>query len=335
VTIDHPPRRRQFPARPTDESMPASALTPHGLDDLPDALTGGVVAIGNFDGVHRGHSVLLERARAEARRRGGPAVVLSFEPHPRTFFRPAEPVFRLTSLKAKAQRLAAIGMDGLVVVPFDPAFAAISAERFAEDVLSRRLKTQAVVVGPDFRYGARRAGTVETLRRDGARLGFEVIVVPVVMEGDVRASSSAVREALAEGDVERAAKLLGHSWFVTGTVVHGEKRGRDLGFPTANVRLGDDCRLRHGIYVVTLTRADGSVCPGVASFGRRPTFDNGAPLLETYLLDFSGDLYGEEVTVAFLAFLRPELRFESVSALLEAMNGDVAAARRYFERAGG
>jgi riboflavin kinase/FMN adenylyltransferase len=155
------------------------------------------------------------------------------------------------------------------------------------------------------------------------------------MDGEARASSSAVREALAEGDVERAAKLLGHPWFVTGTVVHGEKRGRDLGFPTANIRLGGDCRLRHGVYVVTLTRRDGSRHEGVASFGRRPTFDNGAPLLETYVLDFSGNLYGEEITVAFLAFLRPELRFESVSALLEAMNGDVAAARRYFERAGG
>jgi riboflavin kinase/FMN adenylyltransferase len=309
-----------------------SALTPYSLDDLPDALTGGVVAIGNFDGVHRGHSVLLERAREEAKRRGGPAVVLSFEPHPRTFFRPAEPVFRLTSLKEKAQRLAAVGMDGLVVAPFDPAFAGISAERFAADVLSGRLKARAVVVGPDFRYGARRAGTAGTLGTDGARLGFEVIVVPVVMEGAARASSSAVREALAAGDVERAAKLLGHPWFVTGTVIHGEKRGRDLGFPTANIRLGDECRLRHGIYVVTLTRADGSVHRGVASFGRRPTFDNGAPLLETYILDFSGDLYGEEITVAFLAFLRPELRFESVAALLDAMNGDVAAARRHFER---
>jgi riboflavin kinase/FMN adenylyltransferase len=312
--------------------MPHAALTPYSLDGLPDALIGGVVAIGNFDGVHRGHSVLLERARAEARRRGGPAIVLSFEPHPRTFFRPAEPVFRLTSLKEKAQRLATIGMDGLAVVPFDPAFAGISAERFAEDVLSRRLKAKAVVIGPDFRYGARRAGTVETLRRDGARLGFDVVVVPVVMEGEARASSSAVREALAEGDVERAARLLGHPWFVTGTVIHGEKRGRDLGFPTANIRLGEDCRLRHGIYVVTLTRSDGSLHQGVASFGRRPTFDNGAPLLETYILDFSGDLYGEEITVAFLAFLRPELRFESVAPLLDAMNGDVAAARRYFER---
>jgi riboflavin kinase/FMN adenylyltransferase len=314
--------------------MPSPALTPHGLDDLPAGLAGGVVAIGNFDGVHRGHSVLLDRAMAEARRRARPAVVLSFEPHPRTFFRPDAPVFRLTSLREKSQRLAALGIDGLVVLPFDAAFAAIEPERFAEEVLAGRLKAKAVVIGPDFRYGARRSGSVETLRRDGARLGFEVIVVPVVMEGEARASSSAVRDALAGGDVERAASLLGQPWFVSGPVIHGEKRGRDLGFPTANLRLADDCRLRHGVYVVTLTRADGSVHEGVASFGRRPTFDNGAPLLEVFLLDFSGDLYGEEVTVAFLAWLRPELRFDSVESLLDAMNGDVAAARRHFARKG-
>jgi riboflavin kinase/FMN adenylyltransferase len=310
--------------------MPSSALTPHGLDDIPAALTAGVVAIGNFDGVHRGHAVLLDTAKAEARRRGGPAIVLSFEPHPRTFFRPGTPVFRLTSLQEKAQRLGAIGLDGLVVLPFDADFAAITPERFAEEVLAARLKAKAVVVGPDFRYGARRAGSVETLTAAGARLGFDVIVVPLVMEGGARASSSLIRDALAEGDVERAAALLGHPWFVTGRVIRGDQRGRDLGFPTANLQLAGDCRLRHGVYVVALTRADGTVHEGVASYGRRPTFDNGAPLLETFVLDFSGDLYGEEVTVTFLAWLRPELRFESVEALMTAMQDDVAAARAHF-----
>jgi len=310
--------------------MPQNALSPHGLDAIPPELTSGVVAIGNFDGLHRGHAVLLERALAEARRRGLPALVLSFEPHPRTFFQPTTPVFRLTSAREKAQRLAGLGLDGLVIAPFDQTLAAATPKEFAESVLAGRLKAKVVVVGPDFRYGARRAGSVETLAADGARLGFEVVVVPVVMEGDVRASSTRVRDALAEGDVARAATLLGHPWFVTGRVIHGDQRGRDLGFPTANLALGADCRLRHGIYVVAFARADGTRHPGVASYGRRPTFDNGAPLLETFVLDFSGDLYGEEVTVTFLAWLRPELRFESVEALMAAMQGDVAAARAYF-----
>lgn len=307
-----------------------SPLTPHAPDDIPPALLSGVVAVGNFDGVHRGHSVLLDRAMAEARRRGVAAIVLSFEPHPRTFFRPDLPVFRLTSAREKAQRLGAIGMDGLVVVTFDATFAAVAPDRFAEDVLARRLRAKAVVVGPDFRYGARRAGTVETLKADGARLGFDVIVVPLVMEGETRASSSLVRDVLADGDVARAATLLGHPWFATGTIIRGDQRGRDLGFPTANMQLAGNCRLRHGVYVVTLTRADGTVHEGVASYGRRPTFDNGAPLLETFVLDFSSDLYGEEVTVTFLAWLRPELRFESVEALMEAMRKDVSEARAFF-----
>lgn len=310
--------------------MPQKALAPHGLDDVPPELTSGVVAIGNFDGVHRGHAVLLDRATAEARRRGMPAIVLSFEPHPRTFFQPASPVFRLTSSREKAARLRAVGIDGLIIAPFDETLAAATPAAFAEVVLAGKLKARVVVVGPDFRYGARRAGSVETLKEDGARLGFEVVVVPVVMEGDIRASSTLVRNALAEGDVARAAELLGHPWFVTGKVVHGDQRGRDLGFPTANLSLGGDCRLRHGIYVVAFTRADGTVHEGVASYGRRPTFDNGAPLLETFVLDFAGDLYGEEVTVTFLAWLRPELRFESVEALMAAMQDDVAAARAHF-----
>ncbi|MBN9008743.1 MAG: bifunctional riboflavin kinase/FAD synthetase [Rhizobiales bacterium] len=304
--------------------MPPKALTAHDPDDIPPELTSGVVAIGNFDGVHRGHAVLLERTLAEARRRGVPAVVLSFEPHPRTFFQPQRPVFRLTSVREKAQRLARVGIDGLVVAPFDLALAGASPARFAEEMLAARLKAQAVVVGPDFRYGARRAGSIETLKADGERLGFDVVVVPIVMEGEARASSTLVREALAEGNVERAGVLLGHPWFVTGTVIHGDRRGRDLGFPTANIALGPDCRLRHGVYVVTLTRADGTVHEGVASYGRRPTFDNGAPLLETFVLDFSGDLYGEEVTVTLLAWRRPELRFDSFE------REDVAAARTYF-----
>jgi riboflavin kinase / FMN adenylyltransferase len=304
------------------------ALTSFSLDELPSDLTGGVAAIGNFDGVHRGHEVLLRAAIAEARGRGTPSLVLTFEPHPRTLFRPDQPVFRLTSLAAKARLLAQLGVDGLAVIRFDRAFASIDAGAFADEILHRRLEIAGAVVGPNFRYGRGRAGSTATLVEDGAIHGFSVTVVEPVMTADgVPVSSSTIRDALAAGDIETANALLGHRWFVIGEVIPGDRRGRELGFPTANMRLPPDCRLRHGIYAVTLTRADGSVLGGVASYGRRPTFDNGSPLLETFALDFSGDLYGEEVTIKFLSWIRAEARFDSVESLIAAMHQDVAMAR--------
>ncbi len=316
----------------TPASPRPAALTAHTLDDLPADLQGGVVAIGNFDGVHRGHGALLDRTIAEARRLHAPSLVLAFEPHPRTFFRPEQPVFRLTSPAAKARLLARRGIDGLIVVPFDHAFASIEAGAFVEKILVDRLRIRAAVVGPNFRYGHRRAGSVEALAADGARLGFSVVVVDPVVDGDAAVSSTAIREILALGDVAKATELLGHYWFVVGEVIPGDRRGRDLGFPTANVRLPPDCRLRHGIYAVTLIRADGSVHGGVANYGRRPTFDDGPPLLEVFVLDFAADLYGEEVTVEFLEWVRPELRFESVEALVSAMSADVEFARAWLAR---
>ncbi|HMN85970.1 MAG TPA: bifunctional riboflavin kinase/FAD synthetase [Bauldia sp.] len=314
-----------------DRFRPAAV---HDLDALPAELRGGVVAIGNFDGLHRGHAELVRLTVAGARRRGVPALLLTFEPHPRSVFRPEAPVFRLTSLAAKARAAGALGVDAVVVAPFDRAFSEMDADAFTAAVLVGRLAAAEVVIGRDFRFGKGRTGSAATLAGEGERHGFAVTVADVVLSGEGEpVSSSAIREALSAGDIARANELLGHRWFVVGTVVPGDRRGRELGFPTANVRLDGDCRLRHGIYAVTVT-VDGRTFDAVASYGRRPTFDNGAPLLESYLFDFSGDLYGREVIVTFFAWIRPEERFASVADLVAAMNRDAAEARAILAAAG-
>jgi riboflavin kinase/FMN adenylyltransferase len=305
------------------------------LADVPAKFAGGVVAVGNFDGVHEGHRALLAVARAEADRRGVPAVALTFEPHPRTYFRPDDPVFRLTPPAAKARLFGVLGVDALVVADFDGALAAMTADGFIDDVLVGRLKLAAAVVGFNFHFGKARGGSPDLLVQAGVARGFPVTVVGEVADSAGKPlSSSIIRRHLAEGDIAAANADLGYRWFVIATVIGGDRRGRDLGFPTANLRLEPDCRLRHGVYSVRLQRADGTVHDGVASYGRRPTFDNGAPLLEVYVLDFSGDLYGETVAVSFVAWLRPELKFSSVDELIAAMHGDVAAARAILGRAG-
>lgn len=297
------------------------------LDAVPAALAGGVVAIGNFDGVHRGHQVVLERAREQAGGSGRPAFALTFEPHPRTVFRPETPVFRLTPPEPKAALVRALGLDGIVVVPFDRTFAGIAAEAFVDEVLVGRLGIAGAVVGWDFHFGKGRAGSPAFLAEAGGARGFAVEVVEAMTdEGGEPVSSSRIRAALESGDLGLANGLLGYRWFVEGEIVHGEKRGRELGYPTANMRLGADCRLRHGIYAV-LFDVDGERHAAVASYGRRPQFDNGAPLLETHLFDFAGDLYGKTVRVTFLSWLRPELRFEGVAALIAQMDRDSAEAR--------
>lgn len=304
------------------------ALSPSPLDAVPPALTGGFVAIGNFDGMHRGHVALLEETRREASAAGAPAVVLTFEPHPRTVFRPETPVFRLTPLPAKARLLKALGFDGLVVATFDRVFSSLGPSEFVTDVLVRRVGVKAVVVGYNFHFGKARAGTPAMLADVGPRHGFIVTVIPEVLgEGGHKVSSSAIRDSLAAGNVAGANRDLGYRWFVTGTVVSGDRRGRELGYPTANIVLGDDCRLRHGIYAVTLQRPGGARLSGVASYGRRPTFGGGAPLLEVHAFDFWGDLYGEEVAVVFHDWIRAEQTFESAEALIEAMDADSARAR--------
>ena len=312
-----------------------TALIQFPLDDLPAELTGGVVAVGNFDGMHRGHTVLLEAARAEADRLGVPSLALTFEPHPRTFFHPEAPVFRLTPLAAKARLLKALAIDGLVVATFDRAFSAITAETFIATILVGRLKLAQAVVGFDFQFGKGRAGTPAVLAEAGARSGFPVTIIsPVAGDDAVPVASTDVREALAAGDVELANRLLGYRWFVIGEVVAGARRGRELGYPTANIQLGADCQLRHGIYAVRLHRPDGDTFDGVANYGRRPTFDNGAPLLEVYLFDFSGDLKGQEVAVTLVDWLRPEKRFASTAALIAAIRQDCEAGRAVLRAAG-
>jgi riboflavin kinase/FMN adenylyltransferase len=304
------------------------------IDDIPTSLLGGVIALGNFDGVHRGHLAILEAVIADARRRQREALVLTFEPHPRNLFRPDLPVFRLTPREAKERLFAAIGIDAAVVIDFDRTIAALSAEAFVANVLVARLEAGAVAVGYNFHFGKGRTGSAEFLAAAGARFGFPVSVIgPIAGKDGVPYSATRIREALEAGDLARANRMLGYRWFVIGTVVSGDRRGRDLGFPTANMRLPDHCRLRHGIYAVRVLTG-GRLLGGVASFGRRPTFDNGAPLLEVYLFDFSGDLYGEEVTVAFVAWIRPEIRFESVEGLVTQMGDDTARARRILADSG-
>jgi len=311
-----------------DLRPPRGLLAECTLDAIPPALRGGAVLIGNFDGVHRGHQALLARTIADAGRLRGPSLVLTFEPNPRTFFRPDEPVFRLTPPPVRARLLSALGIDGLVIAPFDAAMSRLSPLAFMETILAERLAARSVTVGDDFRFGARRAGSVGDLIAAGPRLGFAVDVVPPVVDaGGERFSSSAIRAALGAGEIGRAGHCLGYRWFIEGMVIPGARRGRDLGFPTANVRLADDCGLRHGVYAVTFTGADGVERPAVASYGRRPQFDNGAPLLETHVLDYRGDLYGQEVVVTFHAWIRPELKFASVEALVARMAEDVAEAR--------
>ena len=299
---------------------------------LPSELSRPVVAIGNFDGLHRGHRAVIDKTLALSRRLGRPAAILTFEPHPRDFFRPDTPVFRLTPLAEKILVAETLGLDALIVLGFDAETARTSATSFVEEWLVARLNVAAVVIGKDFRFGARREGTAELLAQEGARRGFHVEVLPEVATSEaLRVSSSAVRAALEAGDVARASELLGHRWFVMGEVRHGEKRGRSLGFPTANLRLDPSCRLRHGIYAVRAL-VDGLARHGVASFGRRPTFDNGAPLLEVFLLDFDGDLYGKSLIVEFVDWLRGEEKFESVEALVAQMRRDVLDAKRALGR---
>ena len=296
----------------------------------PPGLAGCVAAIGNFDGVHRGHKAVIARARGLAAQLGRPCAVLTFEPHPSDFFARETVIFRLTPSAAKARLLARLGLDGMIELTFDAGLAGLSAEAFVEEILLRRLGVSAAVAGYDFHFGRGRLGTPGFLREAGARLGFGVDIVPKILadaEGSLDAvSSTATRAALERGDAALARELLGHEYFVTGEVIHGQQLGRTLGFPTANIALDLSCRLAHGIYAVRAT-VDGVTRGGVASFGRRPTFDNGPPLLEVFVFDFAGDLYGRDMEVAFTGFLRGEAKFDSAAALIAQMRRDEAQAR--------
>ncbi len=294
--------------------------------DLPARLRGGAVAIGNFDGVHRGHKHVVAKARAIAASERRPSLALTFEPHPRSFFQPDVPLFRLGDAEAKVRLLAAEGVDGIALLPFDAELAAMSADDFVARILVDWLGAAHVVVGRDFNYGAKRSGDAATLAAAGLGRGFGVTQIEALSGPHGPISSSAIRAALAEGRVGLANDLLGHTWFVTAPVIHGEKRGRELGYPTANLRLDPACGLRHGIYAVR-AGIEGRWHDAVASFGRRPTFDNGAPLLEVHVFDMRQDLYGRAIDIAFAAFLRPEEKFSSLDALIVQMDEDSRQAR--------
>jgi riboflavin kinase/FMN adenylyltransferase len=298
------------------------------------ALAGAVVAIGNFDGVHRGHRAVIGAALARAAALQRPAAALTFAPHPRQFFRPQEPLFQLSDERNKLRLLAATGLDGAFVMNFDAELAATAAEDFVERILVGRLGISGAAIGFDFHFGRNRTGSPAFLAGAGARLGFEVDIVPPLEDEGRPVSSGAVRQALAQGKVVEAAELLGAPWFVTAEVIHGEKRGRALGFPTANLQLDPACGLKHGIYAVRV-RAGGAIRDGVASFGRRPTFGDGAPLLEVFLFDHDGDLYGQKLDVAFIGWIRHEQKFSGIEALQRAIMADVAQARDALRRAGG
>lgn len=296
-------------------------------EPLPPGLAGAAVAIGNFDGIHLGHQRLVAAARAVAAETGRPAAVLTFEPHPRTYFAPDEPFFRLTPEPVKLKVLSRLGLDGVFVRRFDAALAATSAEDFVRTLIGRTIGASALVVGADFHFGHGRKGTPAVLAALAVAAGMALRLEGTVEVGGLPVSSSRIRAALEAGEVATANRLLGYRWFVEGTVQHGAALGRTLGYPTANLRLSDTCRLAHGIYAVRVARPDGSLHDGVASFGRRPTFDNGAPLLETYVFDFAGDLYGETLEIEFLGHIRGEERFDSAEALVVRMRQDEAEAR--------
>lgn len=308
---------------------PGAALI-MGQDSLPDACRNSVIAIGNFDGVHLGHQALLALARDAAGKRRTPFGLVTFEPHPKTFFRPEDPVFRLSPLPLKARLVAALGASFVGVLGFDRAFAALEPEAFVRDILVGRFAAAHVVTGYDFHFGRGRKGNAASLKSLGDTLGFAVSSVEQVTDEDGVApiASSAIRAALRHGHVEAAAHQLGYWWTVLGDVVAGDGRGRSLGYPTANLELEPGCEPKEGIYAVKV-RIDGEpgrpARPGAAYIGSRPTFATGRRFLEVHLLDFSGDLYGRTIAVEFIAFVRPDWAFETPEALTLQMDADCRA----------
>jgi riboflavin kinase/FMN adenylyltransferase len=297
------------------------------LSDAPAAAKGAVVAIGNFDGVHRGHQGLLAKAKAIATSHHAKLAALIFEPHPREFFQPNAPDFKLTPLATKAWLLARYGVEVLFALPFDAAMAGRSADAFMAEILRDGLGAKHIVVGPDFQFGKGRSGNIDALKAFCAANGIGVTIMSAVGEGAVaKISSTVIRELLQGGKPDVAARLMGHWWSVAGKVDEGDKRGRTIGFPTANVSLKGYLQPALGVYAVKVEIA-GKLYGGVANFGRRPTFDKRDVLLEVHVFDFSGDLYGQEIVVSFVAYLRPEQKFAGLDALKEQIAKDVERAR--------
>lgn len=306
----------------------------HGYDHVPPGARGAAVAIGNFDGVHKGHQALIARAREAARDLGARTAALVFEPHPREFLQPARPLFRLTPLPQKLKLLETYGVDLTYVIAFEQELATMSAETFVERVLVAGLGVGHVVIGHNFLFGRSRTGNAGQMSDLGRTFGFGVSVVPPVGDGGEIYSSSAVRAELAQGDITGAAEMLGHRWKVEGVVQGGARRGTGLGYPTANIALGKGATLAHGIYAVHVG-VDGARHQGAAYLGTRPTFDDGSPVLEVFLFDFDGDLYGRTIEVEFVEFLRGDRKFDGPDALKAQMDVDCARAREILAADGG
>lgn len=287
--------------------------------------------MGNFDGVHLGHRSVIEAAAGH-----GLPGVLTFEPHPREFFSPDAPPFRLMNAEARANRLAKLGVERLYELPFNAIMAALSPEDFAAEVLADGLGVTHVTVGSDFCFGKGRKGTVEDLQALGAKYGFGVTIAPLLRAGGKEISSTAIRNALSEGRPRDAATMLGHLHRIEGEVIHGEKRGRELGYPTANMSVAGLHLPRLGVYAVkvdVLTGPQAGSYGGAASLGVRPMFGENAPNLETFIFDFKGDLYGQHLSVALVEYLRPEMKFTGLDALITQMDGDCARARTLLAEA--
>jgi len=301
------------------------------LDAVPAALRGAYVAIGNFDGMHRGHQSVLATLKARAAEAGVPAVVLTFEPHPRDVFAPAPFMFRLTDGRAKARLAEALGLDGIVILPFDRAFSQIEAEDFVSRFLVDALAVTGVIVGADFHFGRQRRGTPTFLEAAGAAQGFAVEILDLMDEGDEVISSSRIRAALSEGAVTAANRLLGYHWFFEGCVVKGDQRGRELGYPTANTVTHANFQLAQGVYAVR-ARLNDKVFDGVAAYGK-PMFDNQQPPFETHLFDFDADIYGRTLAVALVGHIRGQEVFSGLDVLIAAMDRDSRKARDLLARA--
>ncbi|WP_375702091.1 bifunctional riboflavin kinase/FAD synthetase [Bartonella sp. AA89HNZF] len=307
-----------------------------GIHMFPSAWRGAVLALGNFDGVHCGHQVVLQKALDFARIKKKPAVVLTFEPHPRSFFQHSAPVYRLTEAAEKAEIFKTLGFNGVIEQPFDAQFAALSADEFIKSFLKEVFDVSVVVTGENFQFGHQKSGNVHLLCQRGEKYGFEVVQVPCVARPQesqsLIISSSFIRQLLSQGEVDKAAHLLGYHYRIRSNIIQGEKLGRLLGFPTANQMLPPQVRLAHGVYAVRLRRANGVLYDGVASFGCRPTVvKDGAPLLETYLFDFNDDLYGESCTVSFFQFLRGQEKFDGLEPLIAQMHRDEKKAKEILK----
>jgi len=307
------------------------------FEDVPDACRGAVVAIGNFDGVHRGHRALIAEAKKQAEARGAPLAVLSFEPHPQEYFRPSPESFRLTPLRTKARLLADLGVDVLFALTFDGDMARRSPDDFVQTILVAGLGISGVVVGHDFEFGQKRAGNLATLSLLGEKQGFTVTAFDTVTaSGDEKISSTLIRQLLKQAKPEEAARLLGHAWAVEARVEHGDARGRKMGFPTANMHLGHCLAPAFGVYAVRVAILDGDKVvarhDGVANFGIRPMYQVQVPLLETHLFDFDGDLYGKYLSVELIRYIRPEAKFPSLDALIAQIAADAVKAREILAK---